>query len=998
MRLHRLEVTAFGPFADPTEVDFDTLSEAGLFLLCGATGAGKTSVLDAVCFAVYGDVPGDRSSARRLRSDLAPEGRAPRVQLELTLAGRRFKITRSPAWTRPKRRGTGTTAEQASVLVEERIAGSWTALTTRMDEAGHLLSGLVGMTMAQFCQVVLLPQGRFQAFLRARSEDRQKLLQQLFSTQRFEQVEQWLRERSRILHRDSQAVQRRVASMVSRVLEASGQVLPEAWSLDALAPIADDGSLAEWAGSLAAAAHQEAATAAEDDRLAAQEEQSRREALDEGRRTAGLHDRRAAALAELAGLEAEATVQDERRTTRQAAARATPVGPLHRLAQAAVRRADSAAAARDTALAALVDVDVDVEAGLDIRLERARASVAEAEALVPVERERLRLVAAIDHGEAEVARLTDDVAELAARADALPAQLRDLRLQVERHREEARELVAQQARTAELATRLEAHDRLVALTAAQAENESRLQASDAECLALKEHWLDLREARLSGMAAEIAAGLAVGDSCPVCGSADHPHKASASPGAPDAAAERAARARLDDAELTRTALRAQAHELATQHATATATAGPGTRADVERDLAALRDLVARLTAAAGALPSREQQLALAEAELAQCSDARVTAGAALAAASTRLDADRAALTEQTTLLMAALDDAGCASVDELLGSARMRAALLERAVTAVDEAARAAEEADRAATALDDCVREAGFDSVADALAAVLEPERLAALEAAVAAYDDRLAAVRAVLAEPEVAAVADAPRPDLAELVATHRAAADRARREHQRATATALRATRVDELAAELTAELAAWEPVRAAHGVASELASFVEGKSPDNRLRMRLSAFVLAWRLSQVVAAANVRLLGMTDQRYALEHTGERGAGETRGGLSLHVRDAWSGESRDPATLSGGETFVVSLALALGLADVVTQEAGGAELDTLFVDEGFGALDPDTLDDVMDTLDTLRDGGRVVGVVSHVTEMRSRIPTRLEVTKEQAGSRLRIERSVG
>ena len=131
-------------------------------------------------------------------------------------------------------------------------------------------------------------------------------------------------------------------------------------------------------------------------------------------------------------------------------------------------------------------------------------------------------------------------------------------------------------------------------------------------------------------------------------------------------------------------------------------------------------------------------------------------------------------------------------------------------------------------------------------------------------------------------------------------------------------------------------------------------------------------------------------MSDQRYSLEHTGRRGAGETRGGLSLLVRDDWSGESRDPATLSGGETFVVSLALALGLADVITHEAGGADLDTLFVDEGFGSLDADTLDDVMDTLDSLRDGGRVVGVVSHVAEMRDRIPTQLRV--EQGPSRAR------
>jgi exonuclease SbcC len=152
------------------------------------------------------------------------------------------------------------------------------------------------------------------------------------------------------------------------------------------------------------------------------------------------------------------------------------------------------------------------------------------------------------------------------------------------------------------------------------------------------------------------------------------------------------------------------------------------------------------------------------------------------------------------------------------------------------------------------------------------------------------------------------------------------------------------------------------------------------------------VLSERLRQVVAAANERLARMTDQRYSLEHTDDRGAGEQRGGLSLRVRDDWNGVPRDPATLSGGETFVVSLALALGLADTVAHEAGGTDIDTLFIDEGFGSLDSDTLEDVMDTLDTLRDGGRVVGLVSHVPELRSRITTQLEVVKGRSGSSVR------
>jgi exonuclease SbcC len=159
------------------------------------------------------------------------------------------------------------------------------------------------------------------------------------------------------------------------------------------------------------------------------------------------------------------------------------------------------------------------------------------------------------------------------------------------------------------------------------------------------------------------------------------------------------------------------------------------------------------------------------------------------------------------------------------------------------------------------------------------------------------------------------------------------------------------------------------------------------------MRLSAYVLAYRLSQVVAAANARLGTMSDRRYTLEHVPARGARESRGGLSLVVRDDWSGDSRDPATLSGGETFVVSLALALGLADVVAHEAGGVDLQTLFVDEGFGALDSETLDDVLDILDGLRENGRAVGVVSHVAEMRDRIPTQLLVRKSRAGSTLQV-----
>ncbi|WP_042387698.1 SbcC/MukB-like Walker B domain-containing protein, partial [Streptacidiphilus melanogenes] len=135
-------------------------------------------------------------------------------------------------------------------------------------------------------------------------------------------------------------------------------------------------------------------------------------------------------------------------------------------------------------------------------------------------------------------------------------------------------------------------------------------------------------------------------------------------------------------------------------------------------------------------------------------------------------------------------------------------------------------------------------------------------------------------------------------------------------------------------------------------------------------------------------------MSGGRYTLEHTDARVRGNARSGLGLQVLDAWTGQYRDTATLSGGESFFASLALALGLADVVTDEAGGMPLDTLFIDEGFGALDPDTLEEVMSVLDSLRERDRAVGIVSHVSELRDRIPQQLTVHKGRSGSTLSQE----
>ncbi|MET0525008.1 MAG: SMC family ATPase [Nocardioides sp.] len=989
MRLHLLEITAFGPFADTVAVDFDELSEAGLFLLSGATGAGKTSVLDAVCFALYGDVPGDRGSAKRLRSDQADPVTRPVVRLEATLAGRRFRIVRSPSWSRAKKRGSGTTVQQASVTVSELTAGEWVPLTSRLDEAGHLVSALVGMNLTQFTQVAMLPQGRFQAFLRARSEERQRLLQQLFRTGRFAQVELWLREHRVALRKDVEAAHRSVADAVSRTSEAAEVALPDDWDLHDLTLPARAGELPRWAQQLRDDARIAGDHAAAVLRGAASAEQAMRRRLEQARVAHEQRGRYEDARAERAAL---LTLADQHRASLRRlgdARRAAGVAPVRRVAEEAARRLVAAERRAESTFAGL-DVTPDELPGLVGARTDAAARV---RALLP-RAGRLTVVGAdITLLEAERATAKTELATVQARQREVPATIARFRAGFD---EAAAARVAREGVVLRLAAaeeRLRSQQESVAVAASLETCRVARQAARETAQDLREQWLTIREARLEGMAAEIAGALAVGACCPVCGSADHPVKAQPTPGAPDADAERAALKAVDDAKATEHLRDVEVRDLEARLARLQEIVAGADVTALTEERDALAAETARLTSLADGGDALARSLAEAEeagradTEAAQRLSTRV---AELVVAIETAVAERERLAEEVA---AELDGTGHDRLEDLLAehqrvAAGGREAL--KALAALEQAERSRSDAEaELATAATD----AGFDDTHAAIEAILGAEEILALTEATETHERRLATLEAVLAEP--GADDDTPLPRLQELEVAHADALVRLGDAQSLAAITSTRVGRLAQLSDELTRAVDHWRPRRDDLDLTNRLASFVEGKAPDNRLQMRLSAYVLAYRLTQVVAAANTRLARMSDRRYSLEHTGQRGTGETRGGLSLLVRDDWSGESRDPATLSGGETFVVSLALALGLADVITQEAGGAELDTLFVDEGFGSLDADTLDDVMDTLDSLRDGGRVVGVVSHVAEMRDRIPTRLTVTKSRRGSTVAVTR---
>ena len=329
---------------------------------------------------------------------------------------------------------------------------------------------------------------------------------------------------------------------------------------------------------------------------------------------------------------------------------------------------------------------------------------------------------------------------------------------------------------------------------------------------------------------------------------------------------------------------------------------------------------------------------------------------------------------------------GAATVSERVAALEAHLSALRAVVAADAERARAADAVDEATRAVDAQLAVEGFDTVESAVAARLDARGLERLEARIRAHDEARATAQATLAEPGVSA---APSDPVA--VDPARVAKDAAfeARDRER-DATAALSRRVEQLGMLVDQEREQRDATaqrRLEFEQLRQLASAVRGDEPNTR-RMRLETYVLAAQLEQIVVAANSRLRTMSGGRYTLEHDDALQYRNTKSGLGLAIRDEHTGRARATHSLSGGETFLASLALALGLAEVVTAQSGGITLDTLFIDEGFGSLDADTLEIAMSTLDSLREGGRTIGLISHVEAMKQQIPAKLRVSVSPAG----------
>lgn len=1002
MRLHTLNLCAFGPFPGAITVDLDALGASGLYLLHGDTGAGKTTLLDAVAFALFGRVPGARNDARRLRCDEAPPDVRTEVSLELSVGSQRLRVTRNPEYRRAKTRGSGTTVEKSKVMLRwigSTPRGQRPEGLHRADEVGLAIADLIGMSADQFFQVVLLPQGDFARFLRADTHDRADVLERLFDTARFGSIEEWFAEARRCAAARLRAAEQRNEQCAARVAEAAGvEHVPTGPGEGAAARAALRDRLADRA---ALASETAAAARRHEERTAAEARRAER-VLDRVRK-------RAALAGELRELDEQAPTLEAHRRSIERAARSADAMAAARRWRRREREHDDARRLR-AACAAAVDGSGDHHDRPPAALHRAAAQARErAGALAGVLAEARRQ-------DADLARLSAarslhhrSRAELAACDEALaglPERIATLGDQLELARS-ARDMAPV------LAERLGRADEIrAAARSVPALRDTVQRAGDACVRAVDAHQraVDARHAlterRFAGMAGELACALTPGVACPVCGSVDHPRRAVAGAGTVasgpasaatvtelDLATAGQAEQRAADRRYRLVDARAKA-ELALTHAVRGAARRTSEEAESEwKELATQLEAAQELAGRSGpaqreldALRTQGEALRQQRAKVAE----RIATAAAVIDALRPLTEDRAGR----------LAEAAAPFADV----AEHRAHLLAQA-DRLDELAQGSIAAIAAADALEVAASEvaaalaaAGFADHAEAVeAATVDVDALAR---AVRAAEDRRTAVLARLRDLGRDVEPADPPSDLAEEthgVAARAAAGARSAAERAAAEAHAARARLDQTVAASRRWQVSeqAVEPLAQTDATLSALTDVMLGRG-QNALGISLRTYVLAAKLAEVAEVAGQRLRAMSAGRYSFVPVREREARGKAGGLGLDVLDGWSGRVRPTKTLSGGESFLASLALALGLADVVSAACGGRVLDTIFIDEGFGSLDAESLDMVMETLDGLRAGGRVVGLVSHLDELRQRIPDRLLVRRHRGGSTVQLTAS--
>ena len=1019
MKIRWLRITGIGPFAGEHTVDFSAFEDSGLFLLDGPTGAGKSTLIDAITFALYGDVARTKDASKdRLRSNHISDSDPSEADLVFEVATGIYRVTRTPAYTPAGKKSQRNSKSTLTRVVEDPDApDGWRTvepIASGPRDVGYEIPRIVGLDKDQFLQTIVLPQGKFSQFLNATSDAREQILRDIFDTQIYVDftkalVDAAASSKRGIEERRIAAVGafERVRSLDDALSEDVQTDAPGAENRAAEAAQLDAGSedpspVMRWADDAcerAREAHAQTLRVAETATTAAR---AASHTLAEGRALAEAqaeHARVSAMLTELAA--SEVSIASDRERARQAR-RALAVSPLDAAEASALARLEAAGDQVAALSPALSDEDSVDPASLtpeavaalreraqDLRDEATRTRGSLEEALA-VERSLPEVRAQIESLRSEREQASARIASIKAEREALP-------LRIEQATEALRLMRADADTLPEAASALRAINecldasmqadllRSALLGASDELREATVAAKLANAAAADGHDLWIAQSA-SALARELEEDVP----CPVCGSTEHPNPAPAA----DGEITREQVAELDQArdraEAALRDARARHQDLVRRIAQLNEVAGaPTPTLETERDRAA--ELVAKLEALSPQITEIEAALAQERTRLDGLTDALASARESAASLTSTLEERESALA--AAVARVETECADFASLDERaahLDERAHRAAALAGACADWDNARASLVQARHS---LADALTEQGLQ--ADSWRSLLLPvPQVEALETRVAAHEKALFAAREALASERLTRAASVPAPNLESLTETARKAEEDATVATRASGILEQHCAQLDAARASLERALEALALAREQAGPIRRLADIAAASGPENLASTPLSAWVLISRLEEVLAAANPRLTAISSGRYELVSVPDDGTASRKSGLGLAIIDHDTDALRSPRTLSGGETFYTSLALALGLADVVSAEAGGVELRTMFIDEGFGSLDSHTLSLVMAQLQALRCAGRTVGVISHVEEMATQIADQIQVRPlPEGGSTLSV-----
>ena len=1061
MIFHRLEFEAFMAYPKREVIDFDALNEAGIFLLNGPTGSGKTTVLDAICYALYGMPSSERDIGSLYSTHVPPGEIKPHIFLELSIQNRRLRIDRTPAYrrliTRGKNKGTPT-LENPQALVSELIPGrdpqdeqSWRKAAEGMADSADYLTKLIGLNREQFLKVMLLPQGQFADFLKARSKDRIPLLKQLFPVDTYEQVMNRLREKEQISERAVQdikhALDRTLEQTVTTYTKLCERLSRSGTDLDDNKNIVDaqEREVSEahtkldLATDLETARHDFEGWFTEHLHAVRQQEQQDEHALTDLKHkreklAAQQQDiaQRIQDWAEYEKLQSawvrhesqEEEHKKQCRTLSNSRAAAPVEAELERSRRDEERRMHAAEHAQDTlnmarssasqALEALGDCTEHLEASLyridtaqDLQrvLNQAPSVMAQLRVYQHDEQALEEAKAALTALKRDSEKAQRTVEGIAKRELQSQQKLSDISKRLSSlHDVEQNYARAQLALETAKKTQQEVAAHAEKLEQAQTAHDQAVQAYELIqrlSITASEEYTRLQKRRLEQVAFTLAEELDEGQPCMVCGSREHPQPAQPSVNGItlveqseiDAAEERAHREQQKASVAATSVAQTQTvlDQLNESHM-------PDSQ-EAQRQVTEVQNIYNQAQEALKHKREAQHQQEKETLELQKISEEQTQARTSL----TQLQTQQAS--EQQTLKKLEKKLCQVVATISFADRVRMLESYVEQAHRAVDASRRlddatisAAESAHQAQQSLERSVFET-FEAVQQAVLTEVQQQHL---EQAISAYREEHATLQASLDRPSMRTVATLiehgqKAPSQEELTRIRQERDNVEQQYETLMTREGIRTNGIETL--ESLFQDYQDRQGESAHAVEQAnlyagLASIARGDNPDKNHQIDLVSYVLGGEFEQVLQVASEHLQRMSDNRYRLVLSDKR---EKRarigGGLSISVEDNWNNDQREVNSLSGGESFLASLSLALGLAEVVQARNGGIEIETLFIDEGFGTLDAQTLELVMETLENIRENGRVIGLISHVEDMKERISAQVSIEKRQNGSTLRV-----